>query len=84
MSAVLRYLTNAKFRSHAASLRRDYSGNCAIGADLRLGPDVAPFHDCHVLIPERSDWLAWLRLEKPEAELLRVFAAGGRTVEQVR
>jgi hypothetical protein len=30
------------------------------------------------------DWLAWLDLTQPEAELLRPLPAGNLTVEQVR
>src|SRR5262249_20617522 len=33
---------------------------------------------------DRSDWLAWLNLTRPESELLRPLSAGDLTVEQVR
>lgn len=40
------------------------------------GPDVAPIHNRQVVVLERSDWQAWLCLDKPEAELLRPFQQG--------
>jgi hypothetical protein len=33
---------------------------------------------------EAADWLAWLDLTCPEAELLRPLPAGGLAVQQVR
>ena len=48
------------------------------------GPDVAPIHDRQVIVLERSDWQAWLNLERPEAELLRPLPSGSLSVEQVR
>ena len=48
------------------------------------GPDVAPIHDRQMVVLERADWLDWLELTRPEAELLRPLAEGGLTVEQVR
>jgi putative SOS response-associated peptidase YedK len=48
------------------------------------GPDVAPIHDRQVVILDRSDWLAWLDLTRPEPELLRPLPAGSLAVEQVR
>jgi putative SOS response-associated peptidase YedK len=48
------------------------------------GPDVAPIHNRQVVILERADWRAWLRLERPEGELLRPLPAGALAVEQVR
>jgi putative SOS response-associated peptidase YedK len=48
------------------------------------GPDVAPIHDRQMVILNRSDWLAWLELTRPEAELLRPLPAGSLNVEQVR
>jgi putative SOS response-associated peptidase YedK len=48
------------------------------------GPDVAPIHNRQVVVLERSDWQAWLNLERPEAELLRPLPPGSLTVEQVR
>ena len=48
------------------------------------GPDVAPIHDRQMVVLERADWLAWLDLSRPEAELLRALPAGSLHVEQVR
>src|SRR5215831_20300007 len=44
----------------------------------------APIHDRQMVVLERSDWLAWLDLNRPEAELLRPLPAGSLKVEQVR
>lgn len=48
------------------------------------GPDVAPIHDRQMVILERADWMAWLDLTRPEADLLRPLPAGKLRVEQVR
>jgi putative SOS response-associated peptidase YedK len=48
------------------------------------GPDVAPIHNRQVVVLDRADWLAWLDLTRPEAELLRPLPAGSLLVEQVR
>jgi putative SOS response-associated peptidase YedK len=48
------------------------------------GPDVAPIHNRQVVVLDRADWLAWLDLTRPEAELLRPLPAGSLSVEQVR
>ena len=48
------------------------------------GPDVAPIHNRQVVVLERADWLAWLDLTRPEAELLRPLPAGSLVVEQAR
>jgi hypothetical protein len=37
-----------------------------------------------MVVLDRSDWLAWLDLSRPEAELLRPLPAGSLFVEQVR
>ena len=47
-------------------------------------PDVAPIHDRQMVVLDRSDWLAWLDLTRPESELLRPLPAGSLIVEQVR
>jgi putative SOS response-associated peptidase YedK len=36
------------------------------------------------VVVDRKDWLAWLDLRRPEAELLRPLPAGSLTFEQVR
>jgi putative SOS response-associated peptidase YedK len=48
------------------------------------GPDVAPYHNRQVVMLDRADWLAWLDLTRPQAELLRALPAGSLAVEQVR
>ena len=48
------------------------------------GPDVAPIHDRQMVVLERTDWLAWLELSRPEGELLRPLPAGSLQVEKVR
>ncbi|MDB5597482.1 MAG: hypothetical protein JWM36_4443 [Hyphomicrobiales bacterium] len=48
------------------------------------GPDVAPFHDRQVVVLDRRDWMSWLELTRPEAELLKPLPAGTLHVEQVR
>jgi putative SOS response-associated peptidase YedK len=37
-----------------------------------------------MVVLERADWLAWLELSRPEAELLQPLPAGSLHVEQVR
>ena len=44
------------------------------------GPDVAPIHDRQMVIPERSDWSAWLELIGNEADLLRPLHASSLRV----
>jgi putative SOS response-associated peptidase YedK len=46
--------------------------------------DVASIHNRQMVVLHRSDWLAWLDLTRPEAELLRPLSAGSLAVEQVR
>jgi hypothetical protein len=49
------------------------------------GPDVAPIHDRQMVVLDRSDWLAWLDLTRPEAELVRPLPAGSfTTIAQIR
>ena len=48
------------------------------------GPDVSPIHDRQTVVLERADWLAWLELSRPEAQLLQPLPAGSLHVEQVR
>jgi putative SOS response-associated peptidase YedK len=47
-------------------------------------PDAAPIHDRQMVVLNRSDWLAWLDLTRPEPKLGRSLPAGSPTVEQVR
>jgi putative SOS response-associated peptidase YedK len=48
------------------------------------GPDVAPIHNRQMVVLARSDWLAWLDLTRPEAEILRPLPAGSLVVQRVR
>ena len=48
------------------------------------GPDVAPIHDRQIVVLRPGDWGAWLRLTKPETELLQPLPAGALTVRTVR
>jgi putative SOS response-associated peptidase YedK len=48
------------------------------------GDDVAPYHNRQVVVLRPQDWAAWLRLSKPEAELLRPLAKGALDVATVR
>ena len=45
---------------------------------------MAPIHDRQVVVLDRSDWLAWLDLTRPEAELLRPLLTGALKVQKVR
>lgn len=45
------------------------------------GPDVAPFHNRQVAVLQPPEWSAWLRLSRPEAELLKPLPAGTLEVE---
>lgn len=48
------------------------------------GPDVAPIHNRQVVVLRPADWMAWLDLSKPEADLLRPLPQGSLSVETVR
>lgn len=48
------------------------------------GPDIAPYHDRQVIPMAPRDGLDWLRLAKPEAEILRPLPAGSLTHELLR
>jgi putative SOS response-associated peptidase YedK len=48
------------------------------------GPDVTPIHDRQMIVLERPDWMAWLILTRPEAELLRPLPPRSLAVEQGR
>ncbi|WP_420608283.1 hypothetical protein [Novosphingopyxis sp.] len=41
-------------------------------------------HDRQIVVLERADWMTWLELSRPEAELLQPLPAGSLHVEQVR
>ena len=48
------------------------------------GPDVPPIHNRQIVVLPKADWMAWLDLTRPEAELLKPLPPGSLTVEQVR
>jgi len=48
------------------------------------GLDVAPIHNRQVVLLRPENWMAWLALSKPEAELLRPLPASALSVETVR
>ena len=62
----------------------DGSGEAFTMLTTEPGPDVAPIHNRQVVVLDRPDWLNWLDLTRPEAELLRPLPAGSLTVEQIR
>jgi len=50
---------------------------------IEPGPDIAPYHDRQIVVLRPEEGVAWLHLQKPEAELLRPLPAGGLDVEKV-
>jgi len=48
------------------------------------GADIAPYHDRQVCVLRPRDWMAWIDLSRPEAELLRPLPAGSLDIETVR
>ena len=62
----------------------DESGDAFTILTTKPGPDVAPIHNRQVVVLHRSDWLAWLDLTRPEAQLLRPLVTGALSVAQVR
>lgn len=48
------------------------------------GPDVAPIHNRQVVVLRPENWVAWIRLSKPETELLKPLPQGSLAVEMVR
>jgi putative SOS response-associated peptidase YedK len=53
-------------------------------SDTAPGPDVAPHHDRQVAVLQPKDWVAWINLTAPEAELLKQLPGGSLAVETVR
>jgi putative SOS response-associated peptidase YedK len=45
------------------------------------GPDVKPYHNRQVVVLRPEDWARWLRLDRPEEDLLRPLPAGSLLVE---
>ena len=48
------------------------------------GPDVLPYHNRQIVVLRPDNWTAWLRLTKPEGDLLQPLPAGSLAVETVR
>ena len=47
------------------------------------GPDIAPYHDRQIVVLRPEEGAAWLKLQRPEDELLRATPAGSLAVEKV-
>jgi putative SOS response-associated peptidase YedK len=62
----------------------DCSGEAFTILTTDPGPDVAPIHNRQMFVLSHADWLAWLDLTRPQAELLLQLPAGTLTVEQLR
>jgi putative SOS response-associated peptidase YedK len=79
-------LNGASFMA-IAGLWRDGEGNkppTFAMLTTEPGPDVAPIHNRQIVMLRPEDWAAWIRLSKPEAELLKALPAGSLAVETVR
>jgi len=79
-------LANAPFMA-IAGLWREGRGNHPPAFTMLTtepGPDVSPYHDRQVVVLRPEDWAPWLRLSKPEGELLRPLPQGSLAVETVR
>jgi putative SOS response-associated peptidase YedK len=79
-------LRNAPFMA-IAGLWRDDRGNQPPSFTMLTtepGPDVELYHNRQVAVLSPQDWTSWIRLTKPEAELLRPLPAGSLAVETVR
>ena len=48
------------------------------------GPDVAPIHNRQIVVVKPDDWVAWIDLTKPEADLLKPLPQGSLQVKTVR
>lgn len=51
---------------------------------IEPGPDVVAYHDRQIVVLQPQDWFAWLRLTKPQDDLLRPLPTGSLTVETIR
>jgi putative SOS response-associated peptidase YedK len=47
------------------------------------GPDIAPYHDRQIALPDRADWAAWLDPSISSKAILKPLPAGSLAVEQV-
>jgi putative SOS response-associated peptidase YedK len=70
-----------------AGLWREGQGNQPASMTMlttKPGPDVEPIHNRQVVVLRPDDWQHWIKLTKPQEELLRPLPAGSLAVEQVR
>lgn len=70
-----------------AGLWREAQGNHPASFTMLTtspGPDVAPYHDRQVVVLQPDNWAAWLRLTKPQGELLKPLPEGSLIAETVR
>jgi len=70
----------------AGLVRKDAIDGAACFAMLTTEPgeDVAPYHDRQVVVLQREDWVAWLDLTRPQAELLRPLPTGSLKAQRER
>lgn len=62
-----------------AGLWREAQGNHPASFTMLTtssGPDVAPYHDRQVVVLQPDNWADWLRLTKPQGELLKPTGRG--------
>lgn len=50
---------------------------------MEPGPDIAPYHDRQIVIPQRGDWMDWLDPAVSAKSLIKPLLAGSLSVEQV-
>ena len=79
-------LAGAPFMAIAGVWREGQGNQPASFAMLTTepGPDVAPYHNRQVVVLRPADWAGWLRLTKPENEMLQPLPAGALAVVAVR
>lgn len=54
--------------------------SCSLILTTAPEPDVAPIHNRQVVALPKADWMAWLHLTRPEAELLKALPPGRLTL----
>ncbi|MBL8578698.1 MAG: SOS response-associated peptidase family protein [Mesorhizobium sp.] len=76
-------LNSAPFMAIAGIWREAQGNHAASFAMLTTapGPDIEPYHDRQVVVLRPQDWDAWLRLSRPEPELLKPLEGGSLRVE---
>lgn len=78
-------LSDARFMA-IAGLWREGEGNQPPAFTMLTtepSPDVAPIHNRQVVVLRPENWAAWIRLSKPENELLKPLPQGSLAVETV-